>query len=200
MKNYIVLLPIFWLLVSCNAYDEESPIAANPQFHLATDVYKLQQTLPEGDTLFINVDLSLCVASGYDKLYITKKKDELYIVGKGAYSFGAGITYFTLPTKSLDYTHSRKVLFNNLFDYLKENEPETEGHTFLEIQYRTDTLRYKSNGLGDKGAKIDEYVEVMQAIYPEEECYNLPIPPLPPPPPPPPVSACIPDVQEDFEP
>lgn len=197
MKNYIVLLPIFWLLVSCNAYDEESPIAANPQFHLATDVYKLQQTLPEGDTLFINVDLSLCMWFGYDKLYITKKEDELYIVGKGACSFGAADqTYFTLPTKSLDYTHSRKVLFNNLFDYLKENEPETEGRTFLEIKYGTDALRYTSDGVGDKGAKIAEYVEVMQAIYPEKECYNSPIPP----PPPPPVSACIPDVQEDFEP
>lgn len=171
MKNLQFILILFTVL-SCSR--ERQKLKQESSFDLKRDIYSLSQKLNNGDTVFFQVALGVCISQCREYNTIFKKNDSILIQStivnidpKNETKDLNSVLYIFNPNDTLN--------FENLFSSMKADikDPKSiDGETIFEVRYHNDTLEYYPKNLVFVLSKISFYCKIKERLYPEENLFK----------------------------
>jgi hypothetical protein len=169
------ILQTILIVVTALACSSESQKVNNQSsFDLKRDIYNLSQKLNNGDTIFFEAALGVCVSTCREINAIFKSNDSILIQSKIV------DIYPNDETKELKKAHylynSKDTLnFENLFYSMKEDvrvRDSIDGQTIFEVRFQNDTVDFYPKDLVSVLRQIYFYSKIKERLYPEEEIYK----------------------------
>lgn len=179
MKPLLPLLLILILLYSCEPSEVQELAIPVAKFNPKTDLNSILQTLPENDTLQIDVYESNCMFYRENKLFLFKQNGELYSKGlaSGTSLYWEPDETKEIPLQKVPFVITDSLYFENWLQKLRTYKTSFDEYPIARIIYKGDTTPMYTN---DVYKSIFEYDYMISNLYHTPE-YNFLIPPPPPP-------------------
>lgn len=159
----IYYLFIYLSLISCK---HES------KFDLQNDVYDFSSKMENDDTLFIDIDLTVCLSDGNsERLTFIRKDDKIYL--SSSIDDRDSDEKYKLKQVEYKFNKNDSLNFENLLLSAKKNSViRDENLYFIKVSYKKQAVCYSSKGLYVKIMGGHHFGLIMRRLYPDEKRYQ----------------------------
>jgi len=173
MKYSICILLIMLIATGCS-HKKVTPIKESlSTFILDKDIYDFSNKLNNGDTIFFNAMLGVCVSDCIEKNTIYKLDNKVYIKSTicDIYPTGDSMNLESVPYL---YNESDSLNFEKLLYSLNENriKPNDYSRFIYQIIFNQDTIEFYPTNLIMSLRKIQYYSKIKERLYPSEEFFK----------------------------
>jgi hypothetical protein len=136
-------------------------------FKVLENYTEFASKMENGDTMNIDVNLSICLWDEYDKLCITKSHDSLYIQVKEKRMMDEAPFYFEkVPYKLKNDSMDLQKMF---LDFDTTNPERMTGSFFcISNPKEKDTIKLKPINMIDRMLRTERYKSILIKIYPDK--------------------------------
>ena len=173
MKNVVLLIIGFALILGCSEKNAKKINESISSFDLKKDIYNFSEKMENGDTLILNAELSVCTSESHDSNLIFKLNDSVFIQSLIEEMSPRKLT-ITLKKTQYKFLNNDTLNFENLFTSLKDNrtQPKYHKHYTFEIIHKMDTVKFYSENLIKILKHLEYYYRIKERIYPNETYFK----------------------------
>jgi|WetSurMetagenome_2_1015567.scaffolds.fasta_scaffold01666_5 hypothetical protein len=173
MKKLIILTIGFALLFSCSEKKEKTVEILGHSFNLEKDIFNFSDSMRNGDTIFLNAKMGVCLSHCEEHNIIYKLNDSIFIQSK--YVETSPRNYAKDIEKTLyKYNKSDTLNLEDLITSIRGNRTKRNYYIKYTYQviYKRDTIEFFTYGLISTLKKMEYYNRIKERIYPNEELYK----------------------------